>query len=113
GDPARAKAQIERALTLAPTDATLHFLRAQELLLHGDIEGVMRASVDQLEAARDDADPMVQAMAEIAVSDVASFITHSSQQAELRARVEALAASPGQLSPAVRTGLFSIRMAEH
>ncbi len=105
GDPARAEAQIRRALALAPGDAALEFALGTERYLHGEPDQAVAAYVAHLEHARSDGSPATQAMAELASASIETRVFGSADEARALETLGTLFASPGALSPAVRQNL--------
>ncbi len=73
GDPARADAAIQRALTLSPDDIGLHYLHAVERELHGQPSDALDAYIDVIQRARESEDPLAPAMAEVAAAEIESL----------------------------------------
>lgn len=72
-DPARAQAQIRRAMALVPDDLRLHYLAAVEREHHGHPSDALEGFLEVLRRAAGTRDPLAAALAEIAAAELESL----------------------------------------
>lgn len=103
GDPARAEAQIERALALAPDDPALRLAAALERNLHGDQRTALDQALAALERARRSDAPEAPLVAEVAVGLLSDLIDAVPGSADaVREGLEPLTRDAGRAGPAAR-----------
>jgi hypothetical protein len=73
GDPARARAAIDRAIALSPDDAALHLISSFEHDLHAEIPEAFDALLAAIDRARTSSDPLAPWVAEVALDRVAGY----------------------------------------
>lgn len=97
GDPARARAAIDRALALRPDDPVLHFLSSIEHEQHGRIGDAFVSELAAIESARTSSSPLGPAIAELLVDYAANRETDvRDHRARLEPVLRALVDDPGK-----------------
>ena len=86
GDPARARAAVERARKLAPSDLRLHFIEAEEAVLEGEPARALTAYLALLEGVPGSRDPLAPLLAEAALW---SLVDMNDATDDYRAQVQA------------------------
>jgi len=103
GNARAARAQIDRALELAPADERLLLVSAMESELHGHPAPALAAYLDALDAATRSDDPLAPAVAEATVAAVEGLEEIApGYYSTVTSRLEPVVARPGRIGEAAR-----------